>query len=513
MFKIMIVDDEMIILNGIRMMIENCRELSFPIDIATASNVPAAIETLSRFQPDLLLVDITMPVMDGFDLIRYVRAHSFEMDIVILTSHASFDYAREAISLQIRDYLLKPVNTSSLMDTIRSSWESRAERREALKKQALLSLRAMMLYDIPFSDLMLGSDLIRELFPHPYFTVVVLEPGRSFPACAPEELLELFSAFYDVCLPMQFARRGEYIYLCNHSLFSVRTKALAGQLADRLSSGDYQLGISISSNSCENLHQLYQNAIQRIFYQKVCPGSPALAGAALFTYQDCVNIFLQTPPEKTARELENYMEKLAGLTSSLSDRSILEQTWNSFYINIRFYLDSLSLCPELPMQLPLPDEIRDSSSFIAFTADWLARLKQELSRQEKEADDNDCIPRLIRYIKANYQRDLSLNDLAEEVDLNPNYLSGLFKKATSCSYLQYLHHERLQTAKQLLLSTDLNMEQIAARVGYNSSVQLLRIFKKYEGMSPSDYRNGKHPEAHHGAPAGNETARERRPAQ
>lgn len=77
--------------------------------------------------------------------------------------------------------------------------------------------------------------------------------------------------------------------------------------------------------------------------------------------------------------------------------------------------------------------------------------------------------------------------------MNPNYLSGLFKKTISCSYLECLHHERLAVAKQLLLQTDLSMEQIAGKIGYNSSIQLLRIFKKYEHMLPSEFRSRKRP--------------------
>ena len=118
----------------------------------------------------------------------------------------------------------------------------------------------------------------------------------------------------------------------------------------------------------------------------------------------------------------------------------------------------------------------------------LLRNKQELKKQDDNTDNHEVIPHLVQYIKANYQKDLSLNDLAQEVNMNPNYLSGLFKKTISCSYLECLHHERLAIAKQLLLQTDLSMEQIAGKVGYNSSIQLLRIFKKYEHMLPSEFR-------------------------
>ena len=87
----MIIDDERIILNGLHMMIEDDLELPFSTDIVTASNVPKAIEFLNYFTPDLILTDIRMPVMDGFELIRHVREELPAVNIVILTSHADFE--------------------------------------------------------------------------------------------------------------------------------------------------------------------------------------------------------------------------------------------------------------------------------------------------------------------------------------------------------------------------------------------------------------------------------------
>ena len=82
-----------------------------------------------------------------------------------------------------------------------------------------------------------------------------------------------------------------------------------------------------------------------------------------------------------------------------------------------------------------------------------------------------------------------LDDLAACVGLHPNYVCSIFKKHAGQSYLTYLHKERINAAKKLLLDTDYTMEQIAAEVGYSSPSQLARVFRKYESISPSDFRN------------------------
>ena len=183
------------------------------------------------------------------------------MDIVILTSHANFDYAKEAITLQINDYLLKPVNIQSLIKAIQTSRDKKMAESDSARKQTLVSLRAMMLYDIPFSDLLLDTALLRDLFPYAYISVVVLEPGAGLKLPDPEVYQDIFLDFYDVCYPMIFVDRREVVFICNHAIFSVKTKALKERLIERLHSSDFALGTSISSSSCETLHQLYMNSV------------------------------------------------------------------------------------------------------------------------------------------------------------------------------------------------------------------------------------------------------------
>ena len=75
------------------------------------------------------------------------------------------------------------------------------------------------------------------------------------------------------------------------------------------------------------------------------------------------------------------------------------------------------------------------------------------------------------------------------LNLNPRYICALLKKATGTSYLTRLHTERIRATKQYLIETDMTVDEIAQHVGYNSSTQLSRVFKKYENMTPTDYRN------------------------
>ncbi|RKP56285.1 response regulator [Cohnella endophytica] len=116
MLKLLIVDDEPIILAGIKDLIE---QANTPFDrITTACDGIEAIEMLEYFQPDLIITDIQMPGMNGLEFIRQAKAKGFNR-FIILSGYDMFDYAQNAIRLQVVEYLLKPINESQLHELLR----------------------------------------------------------------------------------------------------------------------------------------------------------------------------------------------------------------------------------------------------------------------------------------------------------------------------------------------------------------------------------------------------------
>ena len=165
MFQILIVDDERIILNGCSFMIKELLDLSFPVEVSLANNVPEAMSFLEKNTPDLILTDIRMPVMDGFELIEYIRSQGLSSQIVILTSHADFEYARRALRYNVSDFILKPIDEESLKKVILHSYEVRKKELDEARESYYLKTLTMLLYDVSASDLLLTDDILEELFP------------------------------------------------------------------------------------------------------------------------------------------------------------------------------------------------------------------------------------------------------------------------------------------------------------------------------------------------------------
>ena len=119
----------------------------------------------------------------------------------------------------------------------------------------------------------------------------------------------------------------------------------------------------------------------------------------------------------------------------------------------------------------------------------MSRLVDEkLITAEDEGPSNPSVRAALQYVEERLHEPLHLRDVAEHVHLNPSYFSALFKEQTGLTFSEYVARSRIRKAKQLLLSTALPVEDIAERVGYRTAKYFIKVFRDYEGVSPSRYR-------------------------
>lgn len=101
---------------------------------------------------------------------------------------------------------------------------------------------------------------------------------------------------------------------------------------------------------------------------------------------------------------------------------------------------------------------------------------------------NKSIQEVMDYVEDNFNEDISLKGIAEIVHLNASYLSSLFKEELNMTFSEYLTRRRIQEAKRLLMQTDLTINEIAEKVGYQTAKYFIKIFKQYENTTPNSYR-------------------------
>ena len=156
MFQILVVDEQMI-LNGIKLIIEEILSFPFSISVLSANGVPSAMNLLTHASADLVITDIRMPLMDGFCMIDKLNECNYSGDIAILTSHADFEYAQKAVKYGILDFLLKPISESALQELIEKSYSRKTKRLDQEHNNQLLNILNLTLYGLSPAELLLSD--------------------------------------------------------------------------------------------------------------------------------------------------------------------------------------------------------------------------------------------------------------------------------------------------------------------------------------------------------------------
>lgn len=118
---------------------------------------------------------------------------------------------------------------------------------------------------------------------------------------------------------------------------------------------------------------------------------------------------------------------------------------------------------------------------------------EEIREAEKSGEtfSNAAFMKLLRYVNRNYRGDISLSGAAKALYMNPNYVSQLFKKESGVTFVHYINQKRVEDAKEMLVTTQKPVTDIAIEVGFNDYFYFIKTFKKFTGITPGQYRNQK----------------------
>lgn len=458
--KILIADDESLVRKSIRLFL---LDLGIqPEDITEASNGLVLSESLKNSYFDLALVDIQMPYMNGLEAIREAQASAPDTLFYILTGFDDFSYAREALRLQVKDYLLKPIKRTEL-EGILEEVISHVEQKKASQIRDLkLCITSL------FSDG--GPEVSGLTLPIPCHPLLITadQPGTVLSGTR-------FLEEADDRMILIPYRRSDRLFL-----FLFETPEYPNIYADFLQEFTKRYGNThtIIEGKSFSEASLWPSEYQRMTALASCR---FLFGSSRF-YKNTV-----TAPELSAFASEICNQCQNGLNA---------------YTNGDYAGFSLS-CEFLTRELPRLKEESSASaahlvSFLehAYAVDCSAPLAGQFSRLSSTMMQNTSsdfrYDEILRYLEQHYQEDLSLSSVAARFCLSPGYFSTIFKKKAGHNFVHYLTFLRIREAKRLLMETQMTISEIASSVGYSSASFFIRSFKKTEGISPSEYRKSKH---------------------
>lgn len=534
MLKVFLVEDEFVVREGIKKNVnwsahgyEFCGE---------ASDGELAFPMIQKLKPDIVITDIRMPFMDGLELSRLIKKEMPWIEIIILTGHQEFEYAKEGIKIGVAQYLSKPISGDELLrevDALASKIEEKRQER-AIKEQYMKEMEENLLKERKelFGYLVTGSKSVPELLElgeklgmdlsAMWYSVVLMKTQSMYHAhdeysnslIEIEDRLKQLDAKMNV---LSFDRNleGKAIIIkadSEEELKRSQTEYLC-QMEDILKEYKdvrYFGGVGIPVNRLRELAASFERASHAFAHRYLIGDSCILSSEdmeqGVYLNREDFNIHDVNTKQMDRNKIKEFLklgdkgeviyfveEFFKDLGSSAMKSSIFRQyiVMDAYFCVVDF-LEGLQ-CQRSEIEAPdaQSNVLQSKESAMQYIVEI---MEKAIELREKTASNRygDVVDEVMRYIENNYaDEELSLNLLASHVNFSPNHLSMIFSQQTGQTFIKYLTDFRMNKAKELLRCTGKRSSVIATEVGYKDSHYFSYLFKKTQGMTPTQYRGGK----------------------
>ena len=549
MLKIFLAEDEVIVRETIKRMIP-WEELGFEL-VGEAADGEMALPLLIRQKPDLLITDIKMPFMDGLTLAKLAKKELPELKIVILSGYDDFNYAKQAISIGVEDYLLKPITKNALIERL-SEIRSRYEHEKTQKEYYEKFQREMQAYEKNSSrdffeallrgsmDMMevykkaekLGLDIVAEAYNVLIFTMNCDEDfsgQRDEYSSWEAESLELLENFfsghssamlfrsnifsYGVLLKGQRENIEEDTRACVYEISKILNRQegrrewflAVGQPVERLS--QIQKSYYAASRAFSQRY-LYDENILYYDEMETMEHHAGQADTEDNAYLQKVDVNALNPAilqkflsNGLQEETENFVKDYFYAIGQEPMESLVFR--NYVVLNVRFSVVSFIKglgCDTNEMESADTEEVlaesgKNMESAIAYAKKMISQAI-EIRDQNSGNKNRSILKTAVDFIDSHYMdEEISLNTVANVANVSSNHFSALFSQNMGQTFIEYLTSLRMDKAKELLRCTGMRSSEIAGEIGYKDAHYFSYLFKKTQGMTPSDYRKAREEKA------------------
>ena len=505
MIKLLIVDDEQIEREGMKAILD--RAFSNLL-IKEASNGQLAIEIASSFKPDIVLMDIQMPGINGLEAIEQILKENPQTKFVMVTAFDTFNYVQSALKLGAKDYLLKPSKISEIIKTVGKVLEDIEDERklqeESNMRDKLLQKTLTLVetdvvtqllfdhvHDVHLNMLMEMLD-IRET--NSYFVMnVIVPPGMEHLYTKIKEKVRSkkvgwMGALYDGQLPIIIFKNEQQSYRAQ--AISIAKDIL--KIGKQQQKEGWFIGIGNEYSSLSEVRESYKQAriassnttipIKYRFIQDV----PILNGTEerkqkMYLKKDLADYVRlgQWDQLKTSTYHLIQAYEVEGLEIQQAQQYLLEVLWSIWSIVSEIGIEATT--PIYKFQVLNYRQLR------AETTTLLQSLQHSYDQYYKNLE-SDTIQQIKLYIMENSQQNISLEMLSDKVGLSPIYISKMFKEKFGINYIEYLTECRIEKAKKMLADPEKSIKEITLEIGYHEPNYFSKVFKKMCNVTPREYR-------------------------
>lgn len=532
MLKIFLAEDEFVVREGIKNNIDWAGHgYEF---VGEAADGELALPMIQRLKPDIVITDIKMPFMDGLELSRLIKKEYPWMEIIILSGYAEFSYAKEAISIGVAHYLTKPINGNELLaqiDSLAEKIEEKKRERE-LKEKYMAEMAENSVEDRRklFRHMVTGDMNLSDLLELAHNLDMDISAGQ-YAVC----LLQVISSHHTT----QTEYSGSVVYIYEQiEEAAINERAL---VFDRNIEGKAVIFRADTRDELEKKEKIVLDRIDELLkeYEHIScyggmgdpverlselPESFKQASQAYahryFSTKSGIRKYVNTEhavggdeenfsissinPEKVSRiritdflrtgqkdEMEFFMDEFLG---NLGDGALNSGMFRN-YLATEVYFAVIAFLEELGADKSGIDtfdvsagDIRDKDAAREY---FIRIMLKAMDLRDAGASNRygSVIDEVKRYIEENYgDEELSLNKLAGHVNFSPNHLSMVFSAQTGMTFIKYLTDFRMNKAKELLRCTSKRGADISYEVGYKDPHYFSYLFKRTQGMTPTQYR-------------------------
>lgn len=482
-YRYVIIEDEFIVRRGVELKM-HLTQLPFEL-VGVAENGREGLELIRREQPELAILDICMPEMDGVALLEAIRRENLSTELIVISGYSNFEYARAGIRADVCEYLLKPFSEDELRGAVMLAME-RLRKRGLSVPEVASDRRA--------EEIRLLSDDLMGVLSQPQpsaFSVLNIDPYRGrYVVCEvfsrqpismptkPDELDEL------VCIDAPGLTGRSFVVCYNRTGIS---DALTLQVTQQLIFAE-SVGVSLPCNQLQTARRQAQEARR---------DHPILSAGAVSVYRE------PQPPEP----LDDLTRDRWIFALETGDTEGFAVQFREHYRfcgehsqSVNRYLRSLRLFLEYAIRHF--SALSDSEMPTLFQFDYLtarcaddAQLPETILHFLIRAFPIDLpgsaarsIVQIRQYLDAHFGENLSLERVGQLFNVSPGYISRMFSQAFGTSYSGYITELRIRRSCELLSESETDVSAIAACCGFRSAKYFYKVFKSHIGCTPNEYR-------------------------
>lgn len=500
--KLMIVDDDDQIREG---MAYGIQWENLGIDqVICCRNGKEALDFLTKEDVDLVITDISMPVLSGIDLMKTVREKREEVHFILISGYQEFEYAQAGVRYGADDYILKPIHIDELLETVTKvlqkieqqhenqrnrSVQKKTEREQKLKQviygsiQAETEIRQILKVYCGFQriDALVGvvvqtnaekelSATARNIF---YKNLTECLAGYTYTGCEMSDRNELFLVdIPDSALLILQMRK--------------KIADMIKEVNRELETDYFFIGVS-ESGYPKDIPFLYECAKevleerwikendQSFLYQKMKVEETTISGE--IWNEKILNLLQEAEWDELEKVLENLKEELKKMKKKDVQKYLRRSMYEIMY--------KTGKAGEIQKERPEPESAKTFSEAWGLWKNSLHELYREMDQEKKYGRE---VRQAIQYVRLHYMEKISMEDVAEKIELSSGYFGRIFKKQVGISFVKYLNQYRIDQAETLLRETNLKVYEVAEKVGISDYIYFSQVFHSLKGIAPTEIR-------------------------